>query len=114
MIRIGTIQKTDPGGQTAEIPWTVIPPEHWPLALLLFLAYHTVLVGRCGQTPGKRFMSLRVVGKEGGRVGYLRAGARALAYLPAIWLYLGIFWILVDRRHRGWHDLVAGTRIGET
>jgi uncharacterized RDD family membrane protein YckC len=23
--------------------------------------------------------------------------------------YLGIIWILVDGRRRGWHDLIAGT-----
>jgi uncharacterized RDD family membrane protein YckC len=23
--------------------------------------------------------------------------------------YLGFIWILVDKRRRGWHDLIAGT-----
>lgn len=97
-----------------EITWSVVPQRRWAVALLFLLAYHTLLVGWRGQTAGKWMMGLRVVGKGGGRIGYLRALGRAVAYLPGAYLYLGVFWILIDRGCRGWHDLGAGTRIVDT
>ena len=37
-------------------------------------------------------------------------GARLLAYwIDSIALYIGFAWILIDKRRRGWHDLIAGT-----
>ena len=30
-------------------------------------------------------------------------------WISAAVMYLGFAWILIDGRHRGWHDLIAGT-----
>ncbi|MFT5465793.1 MAG: putative RDD family membrane protein YckC [Verrucomicrobiales bacterium] len=43
-----------------------------------------------------------------------RYGPLFQTWLMQIPLLLGFFWILVDRRNRGWHDLISGTVIVRT
>jgi uncharacterized RDD family membrane protein YckC len=65
-----------------------------------------------GQTAGKWILGLRVIASGGGKVGPGRALLRLLGYLvSAAPLYLGFLWVLVDRDHRGFHDLIADTRV---
>ena len=79
--------------------------------LLVYLAYFPFFWARSGQTPGMRIFGLRVVrDADGGKIG----GGQAIIRLIGLWIsfavfYLGIIWILVDKRRRGWHDLLAGT-----
>lgn len=65
-----------------------------------------------GQTLGMMIMGLRVVNKNGGRLGFWRAILRlvgmVIASLP---FYLGFAWILVDNRRQGWQDKIAGTYV---
>ena len=42
------------------------------------------------------------------------SGGQALLRLVGYWVsglvfYLGFIWVFVDKRRRGWHDLIAGT-----
>ena len=66
---------------------------------------------RGGQTPGMKPFGLFVVDDRTG--GPVSGGAAALRYLGyiinGIALYIGFAWVLVDKRRRGWHDLIAGT-----
>jgi len=64
-----------------------------------------------GQTLGMRAWRLRLVGLEGGPVGWGRALAR-LAAAPLAWLPLGlgVWWCLLDPRGLAWHDRLSGTR----
>jgi len=64
-----------------------------------------------GQMPGKLLLGLAVVGPDGRCPGLVRALVRELAGRPlaALPLGLGYFWAL--RGGRGWHDLLAGTRV---
>jgi uncharacterized RDD family membrane protein YckC len=83
------------------------------LTFPLFIAvYFLVLHGWQGQTPGKMFMGLRVVGADGGEVtpglAFLRFIGFFLSMLP---LGLGLFWTIVDREKCAWHDHLAGTRV---
>jgi uncharacterized RDD family membrane protein YckC len=58
-----------------------------------------------------KIFGLRVVrDADGGKI----SGGTAIVRLIGLWIsfaifYLGIIWILVDSRRRGWHDLLAGT-----
>ena len=85
------------------------------LILLLYLAYFPFFWARSGQTPGMRIFRLRVVrDADGGKI----SGGAAVLRLIGLWIsfavfYLGIIWILVDKRRRGWHDLIAGTCVVE-
>jgi uncharacterized RDD family membrane protein YckC len=81
------------------------------VVLLVSVSYFPFFWSRTGQTPGMRFFRLRVVrDADGSKIN----GSTAIVRLIGLWIsflifYLGIIWILVDSRRRGWHDLLAGT-----
>jgi uncharacterized RDD family membrane protein YckC len=81
------------------------------VALLLILLYFPFFWARGGQTPGMWPFGLRVVrDRDGGRIGWGTALLRMLGmYAATALFYLGFIWILVDKRRRGFHDLIAGT-----
>jgi uncharacterized RDD family membrane protein YckC len=83
--------------------------------LLWTVGYFVVFWSTTGQTPGSRLMRIRVVRAEEGEV--VGAGRAALRFvfltLSAIPLLLGFAPVLVDRRRRGVHDMLAGTVVVE-
>jgi uncharacterized RDD family membrane protein YckC len=80
------------------------------LVALLQLLYFVVFWSLLGQTPGKILLGLRIVRGDGRRLSAGRALVRYLGYwLSAIPLGLGFLWVLVDRRRRAWHDILADT-----
>lgn len=97
-----------------QITWDIHPQRRWPVALLIFVAYHAGLVAAYGRTMGKQLMGLRVVASDGERVDLAQALLRPEAYLLAALSHVGVGWILLDRQRRGWHDLAVGTRVVET
>ena len=56
-------------------------------------------------------MHIRVVSEEdGGPIDAVAGIVRLFGYfVSAFVFYLGFVWILVDKRRRGWHDMMAGT-----
>jgi uncharacterized RDD family membrane protein YckC len=79
--------------------------------LVVSLGYFPWFWARSGSTPGMRMTGLQVVRDTDG--GPLTTG-QALLRLVGYWvssavMYLGFIWIFIDSRHRGWHDLIAGT-----
>jgi len=51
---------------------------------------------------------------DGGPVSGGTAFARLLGYwVNQVVFYIGFIWIFVDKRRRGWHDLIAGTVVIE-
>jgi uncharacterized RDD family membrane protein YckC len=88
--------------------------------LLLFLAIMVVSLGyfpyfwaRGGATPGMKMFGLYVVrDADGGPITGGQAVLRLIGYwVSSVVFYLGYIWIFVDKRRRGWHDLIAGTII---
>ena len=79
--------------------------------IIVPLAYFPWFWFRDGATPGMRIFGLRVVrDRDGGPI----SGGQAILRLFGYWIdglvfYLGYIWILIDKRKRGWHDLIAGT-----
>lgn len=99
-------------------PEETLSAPQWVLIGLISVSAVAVTFGyfpwfwaRSGSTPGMRLMNLQVVrDADGGRL----SGGQALLRLVGYWIsaavmYLGFAWILIDQRHRGWHDLIAGT-----
>lgn len=78
---------------------------------LLALLYFPFFWARGGQTPGMRMFGLHVVrDRDGSRIGWGTALLRLLGmYVASAVFYLGFIWIFIDKRRRGWHDLIAGT-----
>lgn len=81
------------------------------LAFGVALAYFPYFWQKSGQTPGMRLFRLQVVrDRDGGTLGWGAAWLRLLGlYVAATVFYLGFIWVFVDKRRRGWHDLIAGT-----
>ena len=83
--------------------------------VLVPLAYFPYYWSSSGQTPGMKMMGIRVVrDRDGGPV----TGGQAVLRLIGYWVsgavfYLGYIWIFIDKRKRGWHDLIAGTVVVE-
>jgi uncharacterized RDD family membrane protein YckC len=85
------------------------------LAALQWLYHAGFESGRAQATPGKRVLGLRVGDERGERIGFRRASARWFAkLLSTLPFLLGFAWIGFTRRKRGFHDLVAGTRVVAT
>jgi uncharacterized RDD family membrane protein YckC len=76
------------------------------------IAYRTIFVGAFGATPGKMAVKIRVVTADGGKVGYGRAFARAVAeYLSLMILFIGYLMAAWDSEKRSLHDRICGTRV---
>ncbi|HEX6128507.1 MAG TPA: RDD family protein [Candidatus Limnocylindria bacterium] len=75
------------------------------------LGYFPYFWARDGATPGMKMMGLRVVRDlDGGPISTGQAILRLVGYwVSGLVFYLGYIWILIDKRRRGWHDLMAGT-----
>jgi uncharacterized RDD family membrane protein YckC len=80
------------------------------LTLIFVMAYFPFFWVR-GQTPGMKPFGLWVVrDRDGARIGWGSAILRLIGlYIGGTVFYLGYVWILIDKRRRGWHDLIAGT-----
>jgi uncharacterized RDD family membrane protein YckC len=78
--------------------------------IFLTTAYFVVFHGMDGRTIGKRLFGLRVVSAEQTPVTYRQAFLRCFGLVVAVVpMAAGIFWILLNREKRGWHDLIART-----
>ena len=90
----------------------------FPLAIVSSLAIVALAVGyfpyfwaKSGQTPGMAKMKIKVVRDADG--GPVTAGA-AILRIIGLWvglsvMYIGVIWIFIDKRKRGWQDLIGGT-----
>lgn len=86
------------------------------LALAGAVLYHTLLVGRTGQTLGKKALGLRVVDAGSGLpIGTGRALGRYLfaMVISGNLCALGYLWALWDGRKQTWHDKVVGSVVVE-
>ncbi|NIM04704.1 MAG: hypothetical protein GTN65_03580 [Armatimonadetes bacterium] len=105
--------------------------EWWRTVLLeavLFL-YPFLMLGFYGRTVGMMAWGIRVTRLDGSDIGFGRALLRTIAYwlpcaaygwvsaseviqilISAFWV-VGIMWIMVDRKHQGYHDKIANTLV---
>jgi len=90
----------------------------FPLAVITSLAIIVVSIGyfpyfwvNGGQTPGMSVMKIKVVrDADGGPLTWGTAILRWIGFwVSTIVFYIGFIWIFVDKRRRGWMDLLAGT-----
>lgn len=81
------------------------------LAVFIGLLYFPFFWARGGQTLGMKPFGLRVVrDRDGGRIGWGTALLRLVGmWVAAAVMYIGFIWIFIDKRRRGWQDLIAGT-----
>jgi uncharacterized RDD family membrane protein YckC len=96
----------------------VLGAVFFPLAFLSSLAIIVLAIGyfpyfwaTSGQTPGMSMMKIKVVrDADGGAITSGQAILRLLGFwVSSFVFYLGFIWIFIDKRRRGWMDLIAGT-----
>ena len=80
--------------------------------LALLSGYLVIFWTLTGETPGMRFMGIRVTDRRGAPPSFGRSVRRLLGmYLAAIPLGAGFLLVLVDDHRRGLHDRIAGTLV---
>ncbi len=90
--------------------------QNWLIAIP-FLIFFTLFVGYFvifetlwqGQTPGKRFVKIRVIQENGRPVGLAQSTLRAILRPLDDSLWIGTFFILLGKREKRLGDWVAGT-----
>jgi uncharacterized RDD family membrane protein YckC len=99
-----TVTALDPAG-TAVFSLLLV------VAVAIGVLYFPFFWARGGQTPGMRPFGLRIVrDSDGSRIGWGAALLRMIGmWVAAAVFYLGFIWIFIDKRRRGWQDLIAGT-----
>jgi len=78
---------------------------------IVTLVYFPYFWARSGQTPGMMLMNIKVVrDSDGGPITTGAAILRLIGYwISGLVFYIGYIWIFIDKRRRGWFDLIAGT-----
>jgi uncharacterized RDD family membrane protein YckC len=82
------------------------------LVLIVSAAYFVVSWTRGGQTIGMRAWRLRVVRADGTSPGAAQSLLRfAVGVVSVAAFGLGLWWALIDRERRTWHDRAARTLV---
>lgn len=83
----------------------------WMFALV-WLVYNFVFLQKLGTTPGKRLLKLKVVSVDGRPLDNRQRLTRAaVSLLSGYAAGVGYLWALWEPQRRGWHDLMADTRV---
>jgi predicted Zn finger-like uncharacterized protein len=84
-------------------------------ALTLGFTYHTLFIGVCGQTPGKRLLHIQVILSDRSEMTYSRAMLReVLGKTLSAPLLLGYLMALFHPQHLAAHDKIADTCVVKT
>jgi uncharacterized RDD family membrane protein YckC len=96
-------------GDPAAAPTIAVGTGLW---LTAGAAYLVFFWAAAGQTPGMRFLRLRLDSAGERRIGTRRALTRLLGVALSVLAFgLGFLEVLVERRRRGWADRIAGTEV---
>jgi uncharacterized RDD family membrane protein YckC len=86
-----------------------------PVLLGIGCVYFVGLWVITGRTLGMRLLGLRVIRENGGQVTLTVAVRRLLGlFLAFACVFLGVAWVALDARKRGWADLLSGTVVVRT
>ena len=94
--------------------WAGVLVAYLAILVLPFVYFTVMHGGESGQTFGKRWLGIRVVGDEAGNsIGYGRAfGRYAITVVFSLFLIpllLDYLWPLWDTKHQALHDKVVGS-----
>lgn len=92
------------------LPWNLIIV----LIMLLFSVFYFTgkWVQTSGQTFGKLLLSIKVVSADGSPLTFRRMILRYFGYIVSgVVASLGFAWIGIDKKRRGWHDMIAKTYV---
>jgi uncharacterized RDD family membrane protein YckC len=83
------------------------------IALFLQFIYFGWLWSTSGQSLGMKVTNIRVVRRDGARLGFLRAGLRGTVgyWVSGLLFGLGFLWAAFDARKEAWHDKLFDTAV---
>ncbi|WP_088008978.1 RDD family protein [Indiicoccus explosivorum] len=94
------------------VPDEVVIYSYIGTAVIGILYFGLLTASRWQGTFGKLAVGIKVVGKDGGRIGFFRSVLRYFGYIPAgLLLGFGYLMIALDERKQGLHDKIAGTYV---
>jgi uncharacterized RDD family membrane protein YckC len=96
---------------TGDLAGTIVTILVIVTCALIFILYDLLFWMLAGQTPGKRFLGVRIVRTDGKRLRWGNAIRRKVGYWISAVLFLGYLWVIVDNRRQAWHDHLAGTLV---
>jgi len=81
------------------------------LEIALYISISAICWKLWSATPGKILLRIKIVdAKTEKHISSRQITYRALGYIVSCsFFFLGIFWIGLNKRRQGWHDLIAGT-----
>ncbi len=87
-----------------------------PLGAVLYavisIGYYVYFWSNTGQTPGKKWLGVRVVSTDGEVLSAGRAFLRLIGYaISSLFFGLGFLWAAWDSEKQGWHDKIANTYV---
>jgi uncharacterized RDD family membrane protein YckC len=98
-----------PGDEELSAPAIILGSVAWLTAIATYAVFFWTV---SGQTPGMRFLNLRVRALDGGRLSTRQAWKRLLGTaLSIIPFGLGFVPVLFNRRRQAWSDRMAGTEV---
>ncbi len=89
----------------------LVDPNQLMVQQLILLILTTFLWIKYSGTPGKRILKIKVVDATTGKpLTVLQSVVRYFAYFVAAFpMFVGFFWIFIDKKNQGWHDKIANT-----
>ncbi len=91
-------------------PWQRHLYQAWLVAVMF--GYFAAFWLRSGQTLAMKTWRIRLVSRDGGRIGLRQAALRFVLALAGILAGgAGLWWALADRDRQFFHDRIAGTRL---
>lgn len=87
--------------------------HNFALQIITYLLYSGICWYLWSATPGKMIMQMKIVqAKTHQRITMVNILLRLCGYIiSSSFLLLGIFWIGMNKRHRGWHDYLGDTEV---
>lgn len=83
-----------------------------PAFALFWVVYSTFFLSLWAATPGAKILKLKVVKIDGGPIDWRLGLVRSLfTVVSASVVLLGFIWGFWEKDRRGWHDLIAGTKV---
>jgi uncharacterized RDD family membrane protein YckC len=96
---------------TGDLAGTIVTILVVVTSALILILYDLLFWMLAGQTPGKRFLGVRIVRTDGKRLRWGNAIRRKVGYWISALLFLGYLWVIVDSKRQAWHDHLAGTLV---
>ena len=93
-------------GQAVQWLWAIEALIAFTIYVGYFVIFETIWQG---QTPGKRWVKIRVIGDDGRPIRLVQATLRALLRPVDDILFIGVFFIIFAQKEQRIGDLIAGT-----